>query len=79
MESQLTATKTREREATEADGRSSDETPGPATGMTLPVAPHRYPAGWYADPSNPALSRWWDGQSWGDQTYAHHWGGKNPR
>ncbi|HEX9683477.1 MAG TPA: DUF4190 domain-containing protein [Acidimicrobiales bacterium] len=22
------------------------------------------PAGWYADPTNPGMERWWDGQEW---------------
>jgi hypothetical protein len=26
------------------------------------------PPGWYADPSNPSLQRWWDGGRWTDQT-----------
>jgi hypothetical protein len=24
----------------------------------------RFPAGWYADPENPTVHRWWDGQRW---------------
>jgi hypothetical protein len=27
------------------------------------------PPGWYADPSVPGLSRWWDGTRWTDQTH----------
>jgi hypothetical protein len=26
------------------------------------------PAGWYDDPSSPALVRWWDGTNWTEQT-----------
>lgn len=26
------------------------------------------PAGWYADPTQPGVERWWDGQAWSDQT-----------
>ena len=28
------------------------------------------PAGWYADPENPAAERWWNGSTWGDQRRA---------
>lgn len=28
------------------------------------------PAGWYADPNNPALRRWWDGDQWTADTRA---------
>lgn len=28
------------------------------------------PAGWYADPSEPAQQRWWNGAVWTEQTYA---------
>jgi len=27
-------------------------------------------AGWYRDPSNPSVARWWDGSTWGPQTQA---------
>jgi uncharacterized protein YxjI len=32
-------------------------------------------AGWYPDPSNPQLVRWWDGTAWTDQTQAAGDGG----
>lgn len=31
--------------------------------------------GWYPDPSNPSLLRWWDGTTWTDQTAAAGGGG----
>ena len=27
------------------------------------------PAGWYADPANPAQRRYWDGSAWTDHTH----------
>lgn len=34
------------------------------------------PAGWYQDPSQPGVERWWDGQAWSSQTRAP--GGQSP-
>lgn len=31
-------------------------------------APPAPPAGWYPDPQQPHLVRWWDGAAWGPQT-----------
>jgi hypothetical protein len=75
MESQVTATETREWEATDANGACCDEASGLAVEVTPTNRPHRYAPGWYADPSNPTVSRWWDGQSWGNQTHSHKWDG----
>jgi hypothetical protein len=77
MESRVTATETRDWEATDANRASREETSSPATKVTPTNRPHRYAPGWYADPSDPAVSRWWDGQSWGNETQSHNWKG-NP-
>lgn len=38
----------------------------PAIGAALRCGdgPRRPPAGWYADPQDPSLTRWWDGAAW---------------
>lgn len=43
--------------------------PSAATLAPPPTAPLGQPPGWYADPADPSQKRWWDGQSWSDQTY----------
>jgi hypothetical protein len=34
-------------------------------GGRIPAAPAAAPAGWYPDPADPRLARWWDGGTWG--------------
>ncbi|MBA8817387.1 hypothetical protein FHX48_002486 [Microbacterium halimionae] len=33
------------------------------------LAPQQAPAGWYPDPSNPGVSRYWDGMAWTDHVH----------
>lgn len=32
------------------------------------TTPNNTPAGWYPDPENPSLNRYWDGSNWAPQT-----------
>lgn len=49
--------------------------PTPAYAAPAPSAP-TVPAGWYPDPANPAVGRWWDGSAWTEhRTAPTHQGG----
>ncbi|MGC4934795.1 DUF2510 domain-containing protein [Gordonia sp. DT30] len=47
---------------------SAGATAGPTDAATPPPPPPTVPAGWYADPNNAALQRYWDGAQWTEHT-----------
>ncbi len=43
--------------------------PPPADQETTSATGDAITAGWYQDPVDPGLLRWWDGAAWTDQTH----------
>lgn len=43
--------------------------PRPLDATVTPPPAQTYPPGWYQDPQNPALQRWWDGHQWTSHTH----------